>query len=40
MDTFEIIIHKWYEKFNARCTETEIDEAGNNYDLDYFFFLS
>ena len=33
MDTFEILIHEWYEKLNARCTETEIDEARNNYDL-------
>ena len=33
MDTFEIFIHKWYEKQNALCTETEIDEARNNYDL-------
>ena len=40
MDTFEIIIHKWYEKLKAQCTETEIDEARNNYDLDYFSFLS
>ena len=33
MDTFEIFIHKWYEKQIALCTETEIDEARNNYDL-------
>lgn len=33
MDTFEILIHEWYEKLNARCTETEMDEARNNYDL-------
>ncbi len=40
MDTFEIFIHKWYKKQNARCADIEIDEARNNYDLDYFFFLS
>ena len=33
MDTFEILIHEWYEKLDARCTETEMDEARNNYDL-------
>ena len=33
MDTFEIFIHEWYEKQNALCTETEIDELRNNCDL-------
>lgn len=33
MDTFEVFIHEWYEKQNALCAETEIDEVRNNYNL-------
>lgn len=33
MDNFEIFIHKWYEKLDARCTETDIDALRNNHDL-------